>query len=118
MPLGAGRAPSLVSAWRAASRASSSTSIVSNISNPTVWPALWKPGLHAGVAVGDDTDTYGLPDLLVGGQQAIGVGDHDPLAAVAVAGADLDDRPPPLARAASSTRCSSATFSALGTSSG
>ena len=42
-PDGAGRASSLVIAWRAASRASCSTSTVSKISKPTVWPIDWKP---------------------------------------------------------------------------
>ena len=41
--------------------------------------------------------------LLVVGQQAVGVGDQDPLAAVAVAGRHLHDRRRRLARAASST---------------
>ena len=42
-PDGAGRASSLVIAWRAASRASSSTSTTSKTSNPIVWPIDWKP---------------------------------------------------------------------------
>ena len=42
-PDGAGRAFSLVIACAAASRASWSTSTVSKISNPIVWPIDWKP---------------------------------------------------------------------------
>jgi hypothetical protein len=43
VPDGAGRASSLVIAWRAASRASSSTSTSENTSNPIVWPIDWYP---------------------------------------------------------------------------
>ena len=42
-PDGAGRAPSFVIAWRAASRANSSTSTVSKISKPTVCPIDLEP---------------------------------------------------------------------------
>ena len=65
--------------------------MLSNISKPNVWPRALEAGLHAGVAVGDDADAHRLADLLVVGEQAVGVGDQDALAAVAVARADLHD---------------------------
>ena len=48
-------------------------------------------GLHAGVAVGDGADAQQAADDLVVGEQPVAVGDEHPLAAVAVAGRDLDD---------------------------
>ena len=60
-PDGAGRALSFTSAWRAASRASSSTSTYSVVRRvehlpPDRVPHRLEAGLHAGVAVGDHAD--------------------------------------------------------------
>ena len=75
-----------------------------------VWPIDLVAGLHAGVAVGHDADAQQRAHLLVVGEQAVGVGDEDPLAAVAVAGRHLHDRRRRRPRAASSMRCSSSTL--------
>ena len=76
-------------------------------------------GLHAGVAVGDGADrAAGMRTTLVLGEHAVGVGDEDPLAAVAVAGRHLHDRG--AGRRGRRRRCarSSSTLAALATSSG
>ena len=92
-PLGAGRAPSLVSAWRAASRRQvARVEAVEHLVAVGAAHAL-VAGLHPGVATGDRADPHHRPHLLVGGQDAVGVGDEDPLARVGVAGRHLDDRP-------------------------
>ena len=51
-------------------------------------------GLHAGVAVGDALDVEAGPDLVVGGEEAVGVRDEDAAAAVADADLDLGDASP------------------------
>ncbi len=50
-------------------------------------------GLHAGVAAGDGHDREERTDLVVFGEQAVGVGDQDATASVGVAGSDLADSP-------------------------
>ena len=73
-------------------RATSSGSISSNSSNPTVRPGRLHAGLHAGVAHRDALDHEPGPDLVVLGEQAVGVRDEDAAARVGVRGTDLADR--------------------------
>jgi hypothetical protein len=96
-PDGAGRAVSFTSAWRAASRASSSTSTNSgfdgsNVSQPDRATHRLIAGLHAGVAGGHHVHSGEDAGDVVLGEQAVGVGDEHPLAAVGVAGRHLHDR--------------------------
>ena len=90
-PEGAGRAESLVRA-RAAARAGD---VLDGMALEDL-EALGAgerlvPGLHAGVAVGDADDVEAGPDLVVLGEEAVGVRDEDATAAVAAADLDLRD---------------------------
>ena len=90
-PEGAGRAESLARARVAAVWAMSSTA--SALEDLEAFGAGQRlvPGLHAGVAVGDALDVEAGPDLVVGGEEPVGVRDEDPTAAVADADLDLGD---------------------------
>ena len=75
-PDGAGRALSLVIAWRAASRASLlDVDRVEDLESDRVAHRL-VPGLHAGVAVGDGADAQQGAHHFVVGEHAVGVGDQ------------------------------------------
>ena len=91
VPDGAGLACSFDSARSAAGRASSSTLCRSNSSKPMVAPDRLAPGLHAGVATGHRRDAEADPDLVVGGENPVGVGHQDLAPAVPVVGVQLPD---------------------------
>ena len=90
-PEGAGRAESLVRARAAAVRATSSTRVALEDLEALGAGERLVAGLHAGVAVGDAQDVEAGPDLVVRGEEAVGVRDEDPAAAVADADLDLGD---------------------------
>ena len=90
-----GRARSIVSARRAAVRATSSGSTSSKSSKPTVRPGCLHARLHAGVADRDALDEEPGAHLVVLGEQPVGVGDEDAPARVGVRHADLADRDRP-----------------------
>ena len=91
-PEGAGRASSLAIARAAAIPASSSTGDpIEQLESLGPGHAL-EPGLHPGVAGGHAAHVEPGPDLVVLGEQPLGVGDQHPPATVAVADLDLGDR--------------------------